>query len=85
VTRLHAETMKGLEHPKVKEILATSLAYTPLSEAISYMGKPGERGKLHDIFDTVMTLNLENGAADNQLDSDQQIDNSVINTLSSPQ
>jgi hypothetical protein len=32
-----------------------------------------------------MTLNLENGAADNKLDSNQQIDNSVINTLSSPQ
>jgi NitT/TauT family transport system substrate-binding protein len=75
----------GLTADEVKEILATSLAYTPLSEAASYMGKPGERGKLHDIFDTVMTLNLENGAADNKLDSNQQIDNSVINTLSSPQ
>jgi NitT/TauT family transport system substrate-binding protein len=65
----------------VKEILNTSLAYTPMSEAISYMGKPGERGKLHEIFDTVMSLNLENGAADNDLEADQQIDNSVINKL----
>jgi NitT/TauT family transport system substrate-binding protein len=45
------------------------------------MGKAGERGKLHDIFDTVMALNLENGAADNKLDSNQQIDNSVISKL----
>ena len=45
------------------------------------MGKAGEKGKLHDIFDTVMALNLENGAADNNSKSNQQIDNSVINTL----
>jgi hypothetical protein len=32
-----------------------------------------------------MTLNLENGAADNDLDASQQIDNSVINTLVSGQ
>ena len=63
------------------EILATSLAYIPLAEAKAYLGKPGERGKLHDAFDTVMQLNLENGAADTKLDSNQQIDNSVINAL----
>ena len=68
----------------MKEILATSLAYTPLPEAQAYLGKPGERGKLHDIFDTVMQLNLENGAADNKLDTNQQIDNAVINTVALP-
>lgn len=71
----------GLTPDEVKEILTTSLAYTPLQETAAYLGKPGEKGKLHEIFDTVMTLNLENGAADNQLDSNQQIDNSIINTL----
>jgi NitT/TauT family transport system substrate-binding protein len=74
----------GLTPDEVKDILATSLAYTPLADAASYLGKPGQRGKLHDIFDTVMQLNLENGAADNKLDANQQIDNSVINTLLSP-
>jgi NitT/TauT family transport system substrate-binding protein len=49
--------------------------------SLQYLGKTGERGKLHDIFDTVMTLNLENGAADTKLDSNQQIDNSVINQV----
>ncbi len=43
--------------------------------------RPGQRGKLQDIFDEVMQLNLDNGAADNKLDSNQQIDNSVINTV----
>ncbi|MFN4142920.1 ABC transporter substrate-binding protein [Aestuariivirga sp.] len=71
----------GLTPADVKEILATSLAYTPLDQAKAYLGKPGERGKLHDIFDTVMQLNLENGAAENKLDSNQQIDNTVINQV----
>jgi NitT/TauT family transport system substrate-binding protein len=74
----------GLTSNEVKEILNTSLAYTPLSEAQAYMGKPGEKGKLHEIFDTVMTLNLENGAADNDLEAEQQIDSSVINMLGAP-
>ena len=71
----------GLTEADVTGILATSLAYTPLAEAKTYLGKTGERGKLHGIFDTVMDLNLENGAADNKLDPNQQIDNSVINGL----
>jgi NitT/TauT family transport system substrate-binding protein len=74
----------GLTADEVKEILATSLAYTTLGDAATYMGKTGERGKLHDIFDEVMVLNLENGAADNKLDSNQQIDNSVINSIAAP-
>ncbi len=74
----------GLTAAEVKEIIATSLAYTPLEEAKAYLGKAAERGKLHDIFDTVMQLNLENGAAENKLDSNQQIDNAVINTVGAP-
>ena len=70
-----------LKPEEVKETLASSLAYTPLAAAQEYLGKPGARGKLHDIFDTVMQLNLENKAADNKLDSNQQIDNAVINTV----
>jgi NitT/TauT family transport system substrate-binding protein len=71
----------GLTPADVKDTLATSLAYTSLSDAQAYLGKPGARGKLHDIFDEVMQLNLDNGAADNKLDSNQQIDNTVINTV----
>lgn len=74
----------GLTPDEVKDILTTSLAYTSLGDAAAYMGKTGGRGKLHDIFDTVMALNLENGAADNKLDSNQQIDNSVINGIAAP-
>lgn len=68
----------GLSKDEVKEVLQGSLAYTPLTEAAEYLGKPGQRGKLHGIFDTVMGLNLENGAADVKLDAGQQIDNTII-------
>ena len=74
----------GLTAAEVTDILTTSLAYTTLDEAKAYLGKPGGKGTLHDIFDTVMQLNLENGAADNKLDASQQIDNAVINTISAP-
>lgn len=74
----------GLTPAEVKDIIATSLSYTSLGDAADYMGKTGGRGKLHDIFDTVMALNLDNGAADNKLDSNQQIDSTVINTLAAP-
>lgn len=68
----------GMTPAEVEEVLSGSLAYTALPEAAAYMGKPGATGKLHEIFDTVMALNLENGAADTKLVATQQIDNSVM-------
>jgi NitT/TauT family transport system substrate-binding protein len=68
----------GLTPTEVEETLAGSLAYTPLAEAAAYLGKPGGTGKLHEIFDTVMALNLENGAADTKLVATQQIDNTIM-------
>lgn len=63
------------------ETVLTNLAYTPYEDAVNFLGTGGKRGKLHDVFDQVMQLNLENGAADHKLDSNQQIDNSVITDL----
>jgi NitT/TauT family transport system substrate-binding protein len=68
----------NLTEAEVKEILDTSLVYTDYKEASEYIGAPGKPGKLYGIFDTVMQLNLENGAADNKLDPTKQIDPSVI-------
>jgi NitT/TauT family transport system substrate-binding protein len=72
----------GLTAAEVTEIVDSSLSYTTLAESLTYMGKPGEKATLHGIFDTVMDLNLENGAADNKLVATDQIDNSAINKLS---
>ena len=41
-----------------------------------------EWGTLFGAFDTVMALNLENGAADHKLSSETAIDNSVIGEIS---
>lgn len=68
----------GLSEADVKGILDSSLNYTPFSEAHDMIGDPGKPGKLYGIFDTVMGLNLENGAADTKLDANQEIDPSVI-------
>ena len=68
----------GLSEADVKDILDTSLNYTSFTEAHEMIGDPGKPGKLYGIFDTVMGLNLENGAADTKLDASQQIDQSVI-------
>jgi NitT/TauT family transport system substrate-binding protein len=67
--------------PEEYEELLVNLEYTPYEEAVDYLGTGGQRGKLHDLFDTVMQLNIENGAADVKLDSNQQIDNSIITDL----
>jgi NitT/TauT family transport system substrate-binding protein len=71
----------GLTPDEVTGIVKGSLAYTTLAQARDYMGTGGTLGKLGTVFDTVMDLNLENGAADNKLVASEQIDNSIISTL----
>lgn len=71
----------NLKPEDIEDILKTSIAYTTYEDAMAYMGKAGATGTLHQIFDTVMALNLENGAADNTLVATQQINNSVISNL----
>ena len=71
----------NLSEAEVKEILDTSLTYTSLADTIDYIGSKDKPGRLYGIFDTVMTLNLENGAADVKLQAAQQIDPSVIAKL----
>lgn len=68
----------NLSEAEVKDILDTSLTYTDLAEASAYLGAPGKPGTLNGIFDTVMQLNLDNGAAETRLDAAQQIDPSVM-------
>jgi NitT/TauT family transport system substrate-binding protein len=68
----------NLSEAEVKEILDTSLVYTDYKAASAYIGTAEAPGTLYGIFDTVMELNLENGAADNKLDPKTEIDPSVI-------
>ena len=43
------------------------MQYTDYKETSAYFGKPGKPGTLYEVFDKVMQLNLENGAADHKL------------------
>ena len=65
----------------VKAVLDSSLVYTSYEDAVDYLGKPGAPGKLYGLFDEVMQLNLEYGAAVTKLDANQQIDNTLITGL----
>ncbi len=71
----------NLSDAEVKDILDTSLTYTSLQDTADYIGTKDQPGRLYEIFDTVMALNLENGAADNKLEAAQQIDPSVMTKL----
>ena len=68
----------NLTDAEVKEILDTSLSYTSLEEARTLIGTAEAPGTLAGIFDTVMQLNIENGAADAPLDAAKEIDPSAM-------
>jgi NitT/TauT family transport system substrate-binding protein len=74
----------GLTPEEVTQVVSSSITYNDLEEAKAYMGAAGQSGTLHEIFDTVMQLNLENGAAETELVAEDQIDNSVINQVNAP-
>ncbi len=71
----------GLTPADVTEIIETSLAYTTYEEAVEFLGVEGGTGRLHEVFDQVMQLNLEFGAADTMLTAAEEIDNSLLGGL----
>jgi NitT/TauT family transport system substrate-binding protein len=70
----------NLSEAEVKETL-TSIGYIDLAESKTLMGTKDKPGTLHGIFDTVMELNLENGAAENKLNAATQIDPGPISAI----
>lgn len=58
-----------------------SLEYTGYQQTAGYFGKLGAPGSLYKVFDEVMQLNLENGAADHNLKSAEQIDSSIVSGI----
>jgi NitT/TauT family transport system substrate-binding protein len=59
-----------------------SLLYTGLATTQSQIGTSTKPGTLYTVFDTLMGLNLENGAANHHLVAAQSIDPSVVSTIS---
>ncbi len=76
-----AAPLYGLKAEEVTEIIDTSLRYTTYEEAVEFLGTGGKPGKLHPLFDQIMKLNLDFGAAEVKLDAAQQIDNSLVSGL----
>ncbi len=58
-----------------------SLVYTGLANTQSELGTSAKPGTLYGVFDTLMGLNLENGAATTKLSATKSIDTSVITTI----
>jgi NitT/TauT family transport system substrate-binding protein len=71
----------GLTAADVTEIIETSLAYTTYEEAVEFLGTDGGTGKLHGVFDQVMQLNIDFGAADTVLVAGDEIDNALLTGL----
>ncbi|WP_333833988.1 ABC transporter substrate-binding protein [Rubrimonas sp.] len=71
----------GLTPADITEIVETSLAYTTYEEAVEFLGTPDAPGKLHAVFDQVMALNLDFGAADVKLDAAGEIDPTLLDGL----
>ena len=67
----------GLTAADVTEIVNTSLAYTTYEEAVSFLGTD----KLATVFDEVMVLNIDFGAADTKLNAEEEIDPSLLEGL----
>ncbi|GLK56172.1 NitT/TauT family transport system substrate-binding protein [Methylopila capsulata] len=72
----------NLSDKEVKEIFDTSLEFTDKAATAAMLGTPEKPGKLYEIFDTVMQLNLDYKSADVKLDAKQQIDPSVMAAIS---
>lgn len=71
----------NLSPAEFEESIKGSLVYTSYAMVKGYLGTPGAPGTLYKTFDTVMQLNLENGAADHHLVAEKAIDNSVFAAL----
>ena len=71
----------GLSPEDVTEIIETSLAYTSYEEAVALLGTDGQPGRLHGVFDQVMQLNIDFGAADVALVAADEIDNTLLTGL----
>ena len=55
--------------------------YTPFDEAKMFMGTAEKPGRVYDVFNEAMDLNLEFGAADVKLNPEDHIDSSIINKV----
>ena len=70
-----------LSAEEFRQTIVGSLEYTDFARTSSYFGTTTAPGPAFKTFDTVMSLNLENGAADHRLSANKAIDASVLRSI----
>jgi NitT/TauT family transport system substrate-binding protein len=61
-----------------KTSITNTLQYVDYKQSLAAMGAPGTKGPIYGFFNTIMGLNMEAGAATQNISADDSIDNSVI-------
>jgi len=71
----------NLTPKEFQESLDVGVEYTSYEKAVELFGKPGQRGKIHEVFDTLMDIALEHDLNDVKLSADKSIDNTLLHDL----
>jgi NitT/TauT family transport system substrate-binding protein len=72
----------NLSDKEFKDSIDGSLTYTSLKTARAYFGSTAKPGSLYGTFDTLMKLNLSNGASDHTLSAAASFDGSALESIS---
>ena len=67
-----------------KSSIEGRMVYTGLASSQKMLGSPEAPGILYEVYDTMIQLNLENGAANHKLTARHSIDSALIASLSPP-
>jgi NitT/TauT family transport system substrate-binding protein len=70
-----------LDAAAFKESITGTLDYLSFSESAELMGTPEAPGKLYEIFDAMMDLNLESDSAEEKLVAKDKIDSSIMASI----
>jgi NitT/TauT family transport system substrate-binding protein len=71
-----------LSADEFKQTIVGSLEYTDFARTSAYFGTKAKAGPAFGVFDQVMSLNLENGAADHRLTANKEIDADALRSIS---
>jgi NitT/TauT family transport system substrate-binding protein len=70
-----------LSADEFKATIVGSLEYTDFARTSAYFGTKAKPGPVYGVFDQVMSLNLENGAADHRLTANKAIEPDALRSI----
>lgn len=71
----------NLTSQEFQESLDVGVEYTTYERALELFGQPGQRARLHEVFDTLMDIALEHDLNDVRLSAEASIDNTLLANL----